>query len=148
MWPFDIKKRRAKRELHERKLEYAILLKKLYDKHNFIAIYHGKKAKERGDSAYMARHEDTQKFRRRIKQFFDGEFGECPGSFSVWASVSYFNPNFDYYPVEKLQKIYDKIEDAFPEPFEEEEYEEKEYSKEDILTYEKYPIFAKKKKDG
>ena len=79
MWPFDIKKRRAKRELHERKLEYAILLKKFYDKHNFIATYHMKKAKEREDSVLWPKKEKTLDMQKRLQQFFGRDFSICPG---------------------------------------------------------------------
>lgn len=129
-----------------RKLEYAILLKKVYDKHNFIAEYHLKTAMDRGDSAYMARKEETKKFRNRLKYYFGKEFDQFPGSYDPFSTVSFGNVNFDPYPIEKLQLFYDKIEEMFPEPFEAKEYLEKEISKKEILKYEKYPIFAKKEK--
>lgn len=128
-----------------RKLEYAILLKKVYDKHNFIAEYHLKSAKDRGDSAYLPKTEETKKFRNRLKDYFGREFNPFPGSYDPLASVSYFDPSFDPFPIEKLQVFYNKIEEMFPQPFKEREYIEKKYNKKEILKYEKYPIFAKRR---
>lgn len=128
----------------ERKLAYATLLMKFYDKHNFIAKYHIRKAKERGDSVMWPQMKETKEFQARLKLFFVNDFGELPGSFNLFASVSYGIPTFDPYPVEKLKKLYEKIELELPEPFESDVYIELEVSKKEILAYTGYPIFARK----
>jgi len=138
------KKIKEKRALESRRLEYAILLKKFYDKHNFIANYHIKMAKDRGDSVLWPKQKGTLDMQRRLKQFFVGDFASCPGSFDLFSTVSFGNPDFDPYPIEKLKNIYDKIETFFPEPFEEGDYKEKDYNKKEILTSDKYPIYARK----
>jgi hypothetical protein len=134
---------RSKWDNKERKIEYAILIKRVYDKHNFIAKCHMKKAKERNDSVMFPKEEGTKLFQRRLKSYFGEEFNIFPGSYDPFASISYFNPNFNPFPVEKLKVFFDNIENMFPEPFEDEEYVEQVMSKKDILKYKKYPIFAK-----
>lgn len=137
IWFFN----RKNKKKYQRKLDYAILLKKIYDKQNFIVKYHIKKANTIGDSILYPKKEETKSFSIRLKQCFGEEFDKFPGSYNSFANVSHGNPNFDPYPIEKLKVFHDKIEEKFPEPFKNEVYIELELDIKQILKYTGYPIF-------
>lgn len=109
MW-WNKKKRREK--------EYLELNKKFQDKHQIIANWYCKKHLLGNNNGMQPVTEEGFEYQRRVKSFFDGKYGQLPRSFSMHGYLNQWNvKNFDYFPVEKLLELYNKIEEVFPEPF-------------------------------
>ena len=62
--------------------------------------------------------EDGFSYQKRVIDFFNYQYGKLPHSYNLYASVNIYHiENFDHFPIEKLQELYNKIETTFPEPF-------------------------------
>jgi hypothetical protein len=107
------KKRRENKRKELRKDQYLELNKKFRENHNTICRWYL--------SVYKSDNKGKQRFlNERLNPFFgeNGRYGELPKSFNLWVGVnSGFQKDFDYYPIEKLQALYNEIEIEFPEAF-------------------------------
>lgn len=102
-----------------RKQSYLELNKKFKDKHQIVANWYMKNYLL-NNNGLQPINEEGFSYQRRMKDFFgDNKYGKLPYSYS---GIPYLNQgnvkNFDYFPIEKLLELYNKIEDFFPEPFE------------------------------
>ena len=94
-----------------RQLRYEKLNKSFRIKHDIICNWMYKKY------TFSPNTIEGEIFLEKFKSFFTNEYGDLPHSFN-YVNVDFsFNINFDDYPVEKLQELYNKIEIIFPEPF-------------------------------
>jgi hypothetical protein len=66
---------------------------------------------------YTPHSEQAEEFSKRLKKFFGGEYCKLPGSYEPFANLSNWDKDFDRYPVEKLQELYDRLRTEFPEPY-------------------------------
>lgn len=109
-----------KKKLKEkREKEYLELNKKFQDKHQIVANWYSKKYLIGNHNGMKPVTLEGFEYQRRVKNFFgDNMYGKLPKSFNPFAGVNYgFDTDFDYFPVEKLLKLYSQIETVFPEPF-------------------------------
>jgi len=108
---FRKRKERKRKELRQK--QYEDLNSKFRQKHDIICRWYL--------NAYRDNPRKKDEFiNNRLKPFFgeNGRYGELPKSFNLFAGMNYGNDDkFDYYPIEKLQSLYDEIEGEFPEAF-------------------------------
>ena len=100
-----------------REKEYFELNKMFKNKHQIVANWYMKKYLCNNNGLQPVT-EDGFSYQKRIIEFFNYQYGKLPHSYNLYASVNiYHNEDFDYFPVEKLQDLYNQIEIFFPEPF-------------------------------
>jgi hypothetical protein len=98
--------------------QYDILNKKFRDKHQLVCNYYIQNYLGNGKSNCLnPLTEEGKKYQNRLRLFFREKYSKLPFSFDPWSTIDYKRMYNEYYPVEKLQNLYDEIELEFPEPF-------------------------------
>lgn len=111
---------KKKKAYEERKQKFTELNKKFRKEHSFIVQW----AFDNLDMKAILPQTsaEAQEFSERLKSFFGGEYCKLPNSYEAWSNVNW-NPNFDFYPLEKLTELYNRLKIEFPEPYKNKNYE-------------------------
>lgn len=113
---------KKKKAYEERKQKFTELNKKFRKEHGLIVQW----AFDNLDMKAMLPQTsvEAQEFSERLKSFFGGEYCKLPNSYEAWSNVnSTWDPNFDFYPLEKLTELYNRLKIEFPEPYKNKNYE-------------------------
>lgn len=113
---------KKKKAYEERKQKFTELNKKFRKEHIFIVQW----AFDNLDMKAILPQTsvEAEEFSERLKSFFGGEYCKLPNSYEAWSNVNiYSNPNFYYYPLEKLTELYNRLKIEFPEPYKNKNYE-------------------------
>ena len=112
MWWNKKKKLKKKREI-----TYLELNEKFLKKHSFISDWYMRKYLLNKNGLQPITEEGIE-YQKRMKDFFSRQYGMLPKSFNPVANINLaFDDDFDPYPIVKLQDLYTKIVDVFPESF-------------------------------
>jgi hypothetical protein len=106
---------KKKKEYVSRKETYLALNKKFRKEHSFIVQWAYDNLEFKATLPQTSK--EAQLFSTRLKSFFGVEYGCLPWSYDAYSNVIWGSSNSDYYPLEKLTKLYKRIRKEFPEPY-------------------------------